>query len=91
MGLLDDFAKLNTAVNSYAKALDTAYAAAVKQLQVTDELEKKSRSAALAMAESATKAEAAAAKMAEVSKSTAMSAYDLQKAGQSAGSNSYNH
>jgi hypothetical protein len=90
MGLLADFAKLNTAVNSYAKALDTAYAAAVKQLQVTDELEKKSRSAALAMAESATKAEAAAAKMAEVSKSTAMSAYDLQKAGQSAGSNSYN-
>lgn len=90
MGLTADFTRLGESVTTYAKALDKAYAAAVKQLQVTDELEKKSRSAALAMLESARKAEAAAAKMAEVSKSTAMSAYDLQKAGQSAGSNSYN-
>lgn len=63
MGLTADFTRLGESVTTYAKALDKAYAAAVKQLQMMDNLEKKARTSALAIAESANKMSASAAKM----------------------------
>ena len=63
MGLTADFTRLGESVTTYAKALEKSYAAAVKQLQMMDNLEKKARTSALAIAESANKMSASAAKM----------------------------